>query len=142
MGQPSQRGLDTPDDDRYAWEEPLEDLRIGLDRIVGAESRLPAGRIGIVAAQADVGRVVVDHRVHGSGRDSEKEPRCAELGEVAQVVPPVGLRDNGYTIPFGLEQPPDDGGTEGRMVDVGIPRKEDHVQFVPSACTDLLECSR
>ena len=140
--EPSQRGFDASDDDRDVGIEPFEDLRVDRRRTVGAESRLSAGGVGVVVAQAQVGRVVVDHRIHRSCRDAEEEPRGPEFCEVPQVVPPVGLRDDRHAIPFGFEQASHDRGAEGRMVDVGVAREEDDVELVPSAFADLLDGRR
>ena len=142
VGQAAQRGLDAADHYRRVGIEPLEDARVDRHGVVGAESRLAARRVGVVVAQPQVGRVVVDHRVHGPGRDAEEEPRCPQLGEVPQVVPPVGLGHDGHTVPLGLEQAADDRGAEGRMVDVGVAREEDDVECVPSAGAHLLDGRR
>ena len=119
--------------------EALEDLRVDRHGVIGPETGLSARGVGIVMAQPDVGRVVVDHRVHGSGRHAEEQPRRAQFGEVAQVVPPVGLGDDCHAIAFGLEQPSDDRRPESRVVDVGIAREEDHIELIPSAIADLLD---
>ena len=100
--------------------EAFENLRVDRYGVVGAESRLAAGRIGVVASQADVGRVVVDHRIHRPAGDAEKEARRAQLGEVAQVVPPVGLGNDRHAVTLGLQQTPHDGRSECRVVDVGV----------------------
>jgi hypothetical protein len=84
---------------------------------------------------------VVHHRIHRPGRHAEEEARSAELGEIPQVVPPVGLGHNRHTIPFGFEQTAHDGRAERRVVDVGIAREEDHVELIPAACADFLEGS-
>ena len=106
MGQTAQRRLDTTYHNRYVRVEPFQDLRVDRNRIVGPEPGLAASRIGIVAAQTQVGRIVVNHRVHRARRNPEKEPRGPQLPEIAQVIAPVRLRNDRYTIPFGLEQPP------------------------------------
>ena len=142
VGQPPQRGLDAPHDHRHMGEEALEDARVDRHGVVGAEARAAAGRIGVVVAQPEVGRVVVDHRVHRSGRDAEEEARRTELGEVAQVVLPVGLGDDGDAVALGLEQAADDRGAEGRVVDVGVAREENDVEVIPSAFADLFDGCR
>ena len=136
--QPPQRGFDSPDHHRDVREQSLDDLRVDPDGIVGPKPRFAAGRIGVVAPEADVGRVVVDHRIHRPGGNAEEEPRRAQLGEVAQVVPPVGLRHDGHAVAFGFEQAADHCRAECRMVDVGVARKEDDVQLLPPACADFL----
>ena len=140
--QAPQRGLDAADDHRNVGIEPFEDLRIDRHGVVGPESGLAAGRVGVVVPQAEVGCVVVHHRVHRSGRDAEEEARGPELGEIAQVVAPVGLRDDGHTVTLGLEQAPDDCRSECRVVDVGIAREEDHVELIPAAFADLFDRCR
>lgn len=137
MGQPPQGSFDASDDHRNVRKQPFENLRIDLDGVIGPEPRLAAGRVGVVAPKAQVGRVVVDHRIHRSCRDAEEEPRRAEFGEVAQVVPPVGLRHDCHAVAFGFEQTADYRRAECRMVDVGVARKKDDVQLLPSACADL-----
>ena len=136
--QPPQRGFDSPDYYRDVREQSLDDSRVDCYGIVGPKPRFAAGRIGVVAPEADVGRVVVDHRIHRPGRDAEEEPRRTQLGEVAQVVPPVGLRHDGHAVAFGFEQAADHCRAECRMVDVGVARKEDDVQLLPPACADFL----
>ncbi len=111
--------------------EPLEDARVDLHGAVGAEPRLPAGRVGVVVPQADVGRVVVDHRVHRPGRDAEEEARSPQLGEVAQVVAPVGLGHDRHAVALGLEQAPHHRRAERGVVDIGVAREEDDVQLLP-----------
>ena len=142
MGQAAQRGFDASDDHRDVRIEAFEYLRVDRHGMVGAESRFAAGGVGIVMAQPQVGRVVVDHRVHRPARNSEEEPRNAQFGEIAQVVAPVGLGDDGHAVTLGLEQPSHDGRAECRMVDVGVARKKDHVELVPSAFADLLDGRR
>ena len=131
MRQPPQRSLDAAYDHRHVGIEPFENSSVYRDGVIGSESRLAARRVGVVAAQADVGGVVVHHRVHRSRRDAEKEPRRAQLGEVAQVVAPVGLRHDGHATPLGLQQAADHRRAERRVVDIGVAREQDHVDVIP-----------
>ena len=137
VGQSAQRCLDAADHDGRVRVERLEDARIDGHRAVGAESGLAAGRVGVVAAQAEVGRVVVHHRIHAAGRDAEEEARFAQFAEVAQVVAPVGLRHDGHAVAFGLQQPADDRRSEGGVIDVGIAGEQDDVEVVPAECFHL-----
>lgn len=132
MRQPPQRSLDAAYDHRHVGIEPFENSSVYRDGVIGSESRLAARRVGVVAAQADIGGVVVHHRVHRSRRDAEKEPRRAQLGEVAQVVAPVGLRHDGHATPLGLQQTADDRRAERRVVDICVAREEDHVDVIPA----------
>jgi hypothetical protein len=142
VGQAAQRGFDAPDDHRNVGVEALEDLRIDRHGTIGAESRLAAGRVGVVVAQAEVGGVMVDHRVHRAARNAEKQARSAQFAEVAQVVAPVGLGNDRHAVALGFEQASHDGRPESRVVDVGVAREEDHVQLIPSAFADLLDGRR
>ena len=142
VGQAAQRGFDAPDDHRNVGVEALEDLRIDRHGTIGAESRLAAGRVGVVVAQAEVGGVMVDHRVHRAARNAEKQARSAQFAEVAQVVAPVGLGNDRHAVALGFEQASHDGRPESWVVDVGVAREEDHVQLIPSAFADLLDGRR
>ena len=89
--------------------------------------------VGIVVAHAPVGRVAVDHRVHGTGRHSKEEPWASEFLEVAVVAMPVGLRYDRHFIALCLKEPADDSRAKRRMVDIGIAGKENHVELIPPA---------
>ena len=94
MGEAAHGGLHPAEHDGRIGEELPEDARIDRGGVIGTEARLSAGGVGVVAAQALVGRVVVHHRIHVAGGDPEEKSRGAEFFEVAQVVLPVGLRKN------------------------------------------------
>ena len=81
---------------------------------------------------------MVDHGVHGAGVDAKEEPWRAKFGEVAQIVSPVGLRDDGHTIAVSLKHASYHGGTHRRVVDVGIATEQDYVDVVPSQSFHLL----
>ena len=68
-----------------------------------------SGSIGIVATQATVCRIAVDHRVHGSRRDGEEEARTTQLLEITVITMPVGLGNEGHAIALRLEHTTDDG---------------------------------
>lgn len=68
-----------------------------------------AGSIGIVATQATVCSITVDHRVHGSRRDGEEETRTTQLLEVTVITMPVGLGNEGHAIALRLEHTTDYG---------------------------------
>ena len=138
VGEPPQRRFDAAHHHRRAGIEPFEDAGVGLDSVVGAEARRTARGVGVVAAQTFVGRIVVDHRVHGPGRHGEEEARRAELAEIAQVVAPVGLRNHRYAVTFCFEQAADDRRAESRMVDVGVAREENDVHRIPAPLAGLL----
>ena len=90
--QTAHAGLDTGDDDRHVGVYLLQYAAVDVCSPVGPEARLAAGGIGVVVAEAPRCGVVVHHAIHSAACNSEKESGLAEFAEVAQVVPPVGLR--------------------------------------------------
>ena len=138
MGETTQRSLDAAHNNGNMGVEALEYLTIYRCGVVGAEASLATCGVGVVATQTYVCRVVVHHRVHSACRDSEEQSRRTQLGEVAQVVTPVGLRHDGYTIPLCLQQSSDDGSTKGGVVDIGITREEDYINIIPPQRAHLL----
>ena len=103
MRQPPQRSLDAADNDGNVREQTFENLRVDRHGTVGPKTGLAAGRISVVVAQTQVGGIMVDHRIHRTGRDAEKQTRHPQLGEIAQIVAPVGLRHDSDAIPLGFE---------------------------------------
>ncbi len=81
---------------------------------------------------------MVHHRIHAAGRDPEEQPGPAELAKVAQVVPPVWLRQDRHAQAFVFDGAADDRSAEGRMVDVGVAGHEDDVDLVPTAGLQLV----
>ena len=132
VGEPAERCLDASQHDGHIGEELPQDAAVDDGGVFRPAVVAPVGAIGILRAQAAVGGVFVDHRVHTSRRDAEEEARAAKLLEVAEVAVPVGLRHDGHAIAVSLEHTPDDGHPERRMVHIGIAREEDDVERVPS----------
>ena len=130
--QAAQGCLDASDDDGCVGVELAQYFRIYYRWVVGARAVASAGCVGIVGAASAVCRVVIDHRIHGARAYAEKEPRRAELAEIAQVVLPVGLWDNGHAVASGLQGAPYDSSPECGMVDISVAREEDHIDAVPS----------
>ncbi len=126
-----QRRLDAADDDRHVAERFARPLRVYDHRAVGATAADAAGGVGIVAAHAPLGGVAVDHRVHVAGGDAEEQVGAPEGAEVGGAVP-VRLRDDADAKTLCLEDPPDDGHAEARVVDVGIAADDDDVAAVPA----------
>ena len=142
VGKTPERGLDSTDDDRDIGIEFLENLRIYADGIIRPLSRLPFRGVGIVMTEPFPGGVVIDHRVHRAGIDTEIEPRSAEFPEVAQVVAPIGLWNDGHPVAEMLEIAGYAGCTEGRMVHKCVTCKQDHIDVVPSQCLNFPDGSR
>ena len=110
----------------------FEDIAVNDCGSVGTKASLTARGVGVVAAQAFVGGVMVHHRVHATGSDAKIEPRLAEFLEVAQVVAPVRLWDKSYMEAVMFQNPTNDGSPKRRVVNVCIARDEHHIHFVPT----------
>ena len=139
MRQAAHGGLDAGHDDGHVGVELFQYSRVYVCRPIGAESCLSAGGVGVVVTQTACGCVVVHHTVHSAGGDAEEKSGGAELAEVAQVVAPVGLRDDGHFVPRRLQRPPDDSSAERGVVDVGIARYEHNVDLLPPEALDLVQ---
>lgn len=142
VGQPTQGGFDAADHDRDVGIELLEDLRVDAHRIVRSLAGFSARGVSIVVPEPLPRRVVVHHGVHRPGIHAEVQPRRPELAEIAQVVPPVGLRNHRHPITETLQPTSNAGGSEGRMIHERVSRKQDHVDVVPTQGLNLLHGSR
>ena len=142
MGQAAQRGFNPAYYHRDVRPELLEDFGIDRDGIVRTGSGATFRGVGIVAAQAFGSCVMVYHRVHCPGIHCKIEPRCPELAEIPQIVPPIGLRHHCHPIAEFLQPSGNHGSTEGRMVYESIPGEEDDVDIVPSQSLHLLDRGR
>lgn len=132
VSEPSETGLDAAEDDGDIGVELLQDAGVDDGGHIGAAARLSAWSEGIVVATSAASGIVVDHGIHGAGGDAEKVARNAEFLEVAEVVLPIGLWDDGHLEAFGFEDAPDDGGPERGVVDIGIAAEEDDIHLVPA----------
>ena len=138
MGEPSHGGLHTTKHDGSVGEELSQDAGIDGGGIIGAETGLASSSVGVIAAQPFVGGVMVDHGVHVAGGNPEEKARSPQLLEVAEVVLPVGLRQNGHAQSFALEHTTDDRRTERRMVHVSVTVHDNDIHVVPTQIVELL----
>ena len=132
MRQAAQRGLDAADYYRHVGIKLLEDVAVDGYGIVGTIPGTALGSVGVVAAQALAGGVVVHHRIHRAGRYAKVEARPSQFLEITQVVAPVGLRDHRHPVTAALEHAGYHRRTKRRMVYESIPGKQDDVGLVPS----------
>ena len=133
MGQSSHGRFDAAYDDRHVGVQLLEDAAISNRAVVGSCAGFAFRRISIVGTTSACRRVMVDHRVHRTGRHREIKSRTTEFGEVAIVPVPVRLRHYRYAITCCFEHPTQYSCTERRMVDIRITGEEDDVHFIPAA---------
>ena len=136
--EPAERSLDAAKHHRHVGIEAFEDVGVDNRRHVGTHPGAAVGSVGVVGAQTLVGRVVVDHGIHGAGRYGEEQARPAQLAKVAEVVAPVGLRHHGHAQALRLERAAHHGGRKRRVVDVGIARKDYDIGTVPPPQLHLL----
>ena len=93
-----ERSLDTSDHHRNVRIDILQDFGIHRNRIVRPLTCPSIRSIGVVTAQTLRCRIMVHHRVHRTGIDSEIQSRSAQLAEIAQVVTPVRLRNHSHPV--------------------------------------------
>ena len=142
MRQPPERHLDAACHNRHIRKEPFENLTIDDSGVVGACSCSSIGRISIITALAAGCGIMVDHRVHGTCRHAEIQPRPAQFLEVSQVVSPVGLRHDSHFVAMGLKDTSDNGAAHRRVVDVGVAREKNHIGLFPAQVFHLLAGGR
>ena len=133
MGESAHGGLDTADDDRYIGIELLEDPAVGDGAVIGSHTGFTVRCIGIVGTTSLGGGVMVDHRVHRTGRDGKIEFGTTELLEIPEVAMPIGLGHYGDAVSGCFECPTDDGCCKRGMIDIRIAGEEDNVHFIPAA---------
>ena len=80
-----------------------------------------------------IGQVILDDRFY-PGKDLYSDGAVEdELLEIAEITPPIGLRDDRYPQPHRFQRPSDHGGTKRRMVHIRVAAEQDHIQVVPAA---------
>ncbi len=131
MGNPTQARFDAAEDDGHVGEDFAAALGVDDGRAVGAPARLAARRVGIVAADAAFGGVVVDHRVHVARGNAKHDGGLAEGGEGLGRAP-IRLGDDADPKALFLEHPSDQGGAEARVIDVGVAAYQDDVAGIPA----------
>jgi hypothetical protein len=82
-----QARLDAAYHDRYVGVGLPRPLTVNDHAAVRASTGGSAGRVGVVAADASIGRVAVDHRVHVAGGNAEEQVRSTEPLEIVRTVP-------------------------------------------------------
>jgi len=102
---------------------------IGHTRVVGTLVGTGVGGVGIVRAQAAVGRIAIDHRVHAPRRHPAEEARTSQFLEVTQVVLPARLRHDGDLISLCLQHTAYHGAAKRRVIDIGVAREDYYVHL-------------
>ena len=138
----SQRCLYASEDDRDIGINLFQDVAINYRGVIRTETSLASWSVSVVGTKAFVSCIMVHHRVHAACRDAEKQPRLAEFPEVAQVVTPVGLRDDAYFVAFLFKCASDNRRPERWMVDVRVAADKHDVELVPPAQVGFLLCYR
>ena len=131
MRDAAQRRLDAAEHDRHVRIGLAAALRVDDDGAVRPFAALAARRVAVVVAQAAVGGVAVDHRIHVAAGDAEEQVRLAQRLERLGALP-VGLGDDADAKALRLQQAADDRHAEARMVDIGVAGDEDDVAAVPA----------
>ncbi len=86
-------------------------------------------------------RIMIYHRIHISAADEKCQPRLSEHGNAVLILP-VRLGNNSNTVACALQKPADNGGTERRMIYIGVPDYIDEVALLPSPPFHILPADR
>ncbi len=132
MRKPAERGLHPAEQDRNAGERLPRAVGIHGAGAVGPQPGLPSGRIEILAAALFCRRVVRHHAVEIARADENAEFRPPHRLEGGSIVP-RGLREHRHAVARVLQQPPDDGRAERRVIDIGVARHKQYIVPVPAA---------
>ena len=89
----SKRTFDTAQNDGYIWISFLTTLAVYQSTSVGALAAYAARRIGIITSNLSVRSVAVDHRIHVTRCDTEKQVRLAKYFVRIGALP-IGLGDD------------------------------------------------
>ncbi len=81
---------------------------------------------------------MVDHGIHVAGSDSKEIERRTKLGEIAKVIPPVGLRHHGDAHAGSLQHTSYQCRAEGGVIYIGIAAEEYDVSPLPPQRLHLL----
>ena len=130
-GNAAQRRLDAANDDRRVLEGFATTLTVDDDGAVGAFSRRTARRVAVIVPNPPVRRVVVDHGIHVSGGNAEKQIWFSQGSEGVRAGP-VWLRDDADAEALRLPEPPDNRHTETGMVNIGVARHHDDIAGIPA----------
>ncbi len=137
VGDAPQRGLDPADHDGCGRpERPARQPGVDRHGPIGAPSRLPTRRVGVVRSGALVGGVVVDERVHRTGGDPDEQAGAPQAQEVLGRVP-ARLGHDSHPESACLQDPADHRCPEGGVIDVGVAGDQEDVDAVPAAGRDL-----
>ena len=137
MGQPPQAGFNAADDNGHILVNLADEVAVNHRGIVRPLAHDPAGGVGIGLAAALGNGVVVHHGVDVAAGDQKSQPGTAVNINGLGILP-VGLGDDPHGIPGLLQNPADDGMTEGGMVHIGIPDDIHKVALTPASFYHIL----
>ena len=132
MRKPAERGLHPAEQDRDAGERLPRTVGVNSAGAVGPQPGLSSRRVKILAATLFRRRIVRHHAVQIACADENAELRPPHRFKRRGVVP-RGLREHRHAVARVLEQPPDDGRAERRVIHVGVARHEQYIIPVPAA---------
>ena len=132
MREPPEARLNAADDDGHIGIELAQAIAVDDRRALRPVAGAAARRIRILMADFLGRRELVEQRIHIARGNKEPQPRLSQAVEVLGGMP-VWLGNDTNLIPMFLEETADDGRTEARVIDIGIPRDEDKVKLLPAA---------
>ena len=133
MRQTTHRSLYAANHYRHIRKMLLQDAAISDRAIVRSCSGTSFRRISIIRSQSTRCRVVIDHRVHTSCRNSKVQTRTTQLSEITMITTPIRLRHYRHTKSGCLQRATDNRCTKLRMIHIRIASEEDDIHFIPAA---------
>ena len=127
----AQRGLDSADDDGYIFIGFTGPLCVNDHRAIRSLATLAARRVGIITANAPIGRVAIDHGIHVAGGNAEKQPWPAQRPEGIGTVP-IGLRNNANPQALRLQHPAYQRHAKTGVIHIGITTDQNDIALLPA----------
>ena len=141
MRQPPQTGLDAANQNGHILVGLADEVAVDNGGIVRALAHHPAGGKGIGFPPVLGDGIMVYHAVHVAAADQKAQPGAAKHIDGFWIFP-VRLGDDAHAVAMALQNPGDDGMTEGGMIHIGIPAYIYKIALFPAAIHHFLLADR
>ena len=136
MGNPTQRGFDATNDDRYFGISFTATLAVNQHTAVGSLAAHAARRVSIVAADFAVGGVAVDHGIHVARSHTIKQIGFAKCLKRLGAVP-LWLGDDAHAKTLRLQHAANHRHAKTGVVHISVTRHQNDVATVPTQLSHL-----
>src|SRR5690606_3557646 len=131
LGDAAQARLDAANHDGAILPGFAAALAVDDNRAIRPLAAFATRRVGVVTANAQVGGVAIDERVHIAGGHAEEEIRFAELHEV-RCAAPVRLCNDADAKTLRFQEAADHRHAEAGVIYIGVAGDDDDVAAVPA----------